>query len=521
MTGTGVVEPAQFVAVDVGASTGRVMLATVSPGGTGAQPATVSLTEVHRFANSAVALPDGLHWDVVGTHREILTGLGILGRGGASPRSVGVDTWAVDYGLLDGAGSLLGLPFSYRDPRTGPIAAVLDASVAPAELYRRTGIAALAFNTLPQLLSERGTARLAEAELLLTIPDLLTYWLSGDRVAEVTNASTTQLLDVRSRTWDLELMRRTGLSSRILPPLREPGTRGGPLRPEVVDATGLTGAHVVAVGSHDTASAVAGVPAHGADFAYISSGTWSLVGLELDAPVVTEAARTAGFTNEAGLDGTTRFLRNVSGLWLLQESVRTWSARGATVDLGELLHDAGRLPGPGALVDVDHPDLLAPGDMPARVAEHCRRTGQRAPTTPPEVTRVVLDSLALAHRRALAAAERVTGRSVAVVHVVGGGARNALLCQLTSDATGRPVLAGPVEATALGNVLVQARTAGLLDGGGNGSGSPGGGGGGGNGLAAIRAAVRASDPPTRYTPAPGGEVRWADAEDRFDELVRA
>lgn len=503
----------RFVAVDVGASSGRVMLATVSPGRTRGETPTAVLTQVHRFPNRAVALPDGLHWDALRIHEEILTGLEIVARGGASPRSVGVDTWAVDYGLLDGAGGLLGLPFSYRDPRTGPITAVLDEAVAPAELYRRTGIAPLPFNTLPQLLTERGSARLAAAELLLTMPDLLTYWLSGDRFAEVTNASTTQLLDVRTRTWDLDLMRRAGLPARILPPLREAGTPGGPLRPEVVAATGLTGARVVAVASHDTASAVAGTPARGTDFAYVSSGTWSLVGLELDAPVVTEAARAAGFTNEAGLDGTTRFLRNVSGLWLLQESVRTWAARGAAVELGELLRDAGRRPGPGALIDVDHPDLLAPGDMPARVAEHCRRTGQPVPATPPEVTRVVLDSLALAYRRALAAAERLTGRSVAVVHVVGGGARNTLLCQLTADATGRPVLAGPVEATTLGNVLVQARTAGLLAG-------DVGSGDGGAGRAAIRAVVHASDPPTRYVPSPGSAPAWVEADDRLDHLAR-
>ncbi len=500
---------AQFVAVDVGASSGRVMLATVSAGARTTDPATVALDQVHRFPNRAVELPDGLHWDVLGIHGQILTGLGRIARAGASPRSVGVDTWAVDYGLLDDAGGLLGLPFSYRDLRTGAGAGALDAAVAPGELYRRTGIAALAFNTLPQLMTERGSARLAAAATLLTIPDLLTYWLSGDRVAEVTNASTTQLLDVYSRAWDLELVHRTGLPAQILPPLREPGTPGGALRPEVVAATGLTGARVVAVASHDTASAVAAIPARGADFAYVSSGTWSLVGLELDAPVVTEAARTAGFTNEAGLDGTVRFLRNVSGLWLLQESVRTWTAGGATVDLDELLRHAGQVSGPGALIDVDHPDLLAPGDMPARIADQCRRTGQPVPGSPPEVTRVVLDSLALAYRRALATAERLTGRSAAVVHVVGGGARNTLLCQLTADATGRPVLAGPVEATALGNVLVQARTAGLL----GASASDG----GADGLAMIRAAVLASDAPARYLPAVSSASAWTDADDRLGQ----
>ncbi len=491
-TGSG--RSAQFAAVDVGASSGRVMLGTVS----GGRAPVVDLAQVHRFPNEAVQLPDGLHWDVLGIHREVVAGLRLLAAGGGTPASVGIDTWAVDYGLLDADGALLGLPWSHRDPRTAATTRELATLLPPAELYRRTGIAALAINTLPQLMAERGSARLAAAELLLTLPDLLTYWLTGDRVAELTNASTTQLLNVHTRTWDLDLARRCGLPERILPPLREPGTRGGPLRPEVVAATGLGATELVAVGSHDTASAVVAVPARTPAFAYVSCGTWSLVGLELAAPVVTEAARTAGFTNEAGVDGTTRFLRNVPGLWLLQESVRTWAAAGTPEDLPGLLREAAAVPGPGAVVDVDSPTLVAPGDLPARVADLCRATGQPVPDSRPALVRVVLDSLALAHRRAVRDAQRVTGASVDVVHVVGGGARNALLCQLTADATGLPVLAGPVEATALGNVLVQARTAGLV-----------------GDLAAIRAAVHGSFPPTRYWPTAGAQLRWAAAEDRL------
>jgi rhamnulokinase len=310
------------------------------------------------------------------------------------------------------------------------------------------------------------------ARRLLLVPDLLAYWLTGEVGAELTNASTTQLLDVRTRTWATELVERIGVDPALLAPLRAPGTVIGP-------AADLGGTPVIAVGSHDTASAVAGVPAANERFAYISCGTWSLVGVELAAPVLTEASRRANFTNELGVDGTVRYLRNVMGLWLLQECLRAWP----DADQAALLAEAATLPAK-AVIDPDDPVFLPPGDMPARIAGACRRAGHPEPATRAETVRCIVDSLAQAHRRAVEAAQELSGREVDVVHVVGGGARNTLLCQLTADACGLPVVAGPVEATALGNVLVQARALGAV----------------GGDLAELRALIRATQPTTRYTP---------------------
>jgi rhamnulokinase len=447
-------------AVDIGASSGRVMVATVSE-------EHVELEEVHRFRNGGVRVAGRLQWDVLALYDGVLEGLRLAARQVPRLDSVGIDTWAVDYGLLDADGELLSNPVHYRDARTEGVAArVAERAGGAAALYTRTGIQDLPFNTVNQLVAEQGSARLAAARTLLLVPDLLAYWLTGGPAggavgAEVTNASTTQLLDARTRTWDLDLVRRLGLDPVLLPPLREPGTVLGELSADVLGQIGLTGpVPVVAVGSHDTASAVVGTPGQGR-FAYVSSGTWSLVGTELGAPVLTEASRRANFTNEAGVDGTVRYLRNVMGLWLLQESLRTWQERGEGVDLGALLTAAAAEPSGRSPFDVDDPRLLPPGDMPARIGELCRESGAPAPTTPPQVARAVVDALAVAHRDAVLDLERLTGSTVDTVHVVGGGSQNALLCQATADACGRPVVAGPVEATALGNVLVQARTVGV------------------------------------------------------------
>lgn len=358
------------------------------------------------------------------------------------------------------------MPYHYRDQRTWGVAAGVRSSIPDRELFERNGIAQLPFNTVYQLLAEResGAQRLDVAEQLLMIPDLLAYWLSGIRVGEVTNASSTGLLDPVSRDWDRALVARLGLDDRILPPLAEPGGAIGPVRPDVAEEIGATPV-VVAVGSHDTASAVVAVPAASTRFAYIASGTWSLVGTELPGPVRTEDVRAAGFTNEAGVDGTTRLLRNVMGMWLVQESIRQWQADGLEVSLQELLEDAAALTDLGSVVDPDLPVFLPPGDMPARIAAECARTGQRVPDGPAEVIRCVLDSLADAYRRSVQSVVELTGTPIDVVHIVGGGSQNALLCQLTADATGLPVVAGPVEGSALGNVLVQARAAGVLSGG--------------------------------------------------------
>jgi rhamnulokinase len=442
-------------AVDLGASSGRVMLGRVGPG-------RLSLREVSRFPNGPVPVQRRLHWDVLRLYSGTLEGLRAAGRE-SDLAAIGIDSWAVDYGLLDADGELLGNPVHYRDPRTNGVMEKVLTDLEPERLYATTGLQQLPFNTIYQLLSAVGSAQLDAARTMLLIPDLLGYWLTGEVGAEVTNASTTQLYDVVARTWSWDLIRRIGLPECIFPPLREPGDTVGPLQDAVVERTGLHGAvPVVAVGSHDTASAVVAVPASGEQFAYVSCGTWSLVGLELDRPVLTEASRLANFTNEGGVDGRIRYLRNVMGLWLLQETLREWTAAGLPADLTVLLQDAARVASFTAVVDPDHASFLPPGDMPTRIAAYCRATGQDPPQSQAGTVRCILDSLALAHRRALRLAQELSGHAAEVVHVVGGGARNALLCQLTADACGLPVLAGPVEAAAVGNVLVQARALGAV-----------------------------------------------------------
>ncbi|MEU3509178.1 rhamnulokinase family protein [Streptomyces longwoodensis] len=425
-------------------------------------PAGLDLSEAHRFPNRPVRLGDGLYWDVPALYQGVLDGLRQAARWGGVT-SVGIDSWAVDYGLLDADGRLLGNPYHYRDERTAGVADAVSGRLPARELYATTGIQHLPFNTVFQLAAAGGSAQLAAARTLLLIPDLLIHWLTGTVGAEVTNASTTSLFDARTATWSAPLLAGLGVDSGLFPPVRHPGEPAGTLLPYVAEQTGLpSGTPVTTVASHDTASAVVAVPATGPDFAYISCGTWSLAGLELDAPVITEASRAANFTNERGIDGTFRFLRNIMGMWLLSETLRTWSARGLPADLSPLLAAAARSRPFAAVVDPDAPEFLPPGDMPARIAAYCARTGQQVPADQGAVVRCIMESLALAHRRVLRTAAELAGRDIAVVHLVGGGSRNDLLCQLTADATGLPVAAGPTEATALGNVLVQARAHGVV-----------------------------------------------------------
>ncbi|KUL77930.1 carbohydrate kinase [Streptomyces sp. NRRL WC-3605] len=472
-----------YAAVDLGASSGRVMTGRVGPG-------TLELTEAHRFPNRPVRVPEGLRWDVLGLYAGVLDGLRAAGR----VDSVGIDSWAVDYGLLDADGALLGNPVHYRDARTDGVARTVWETLPAAELYAATGLQYAPFNTLYQLAAARDSAQLARAQRLLLIPDLIAYWLTGEQGTELTNASTTQLIDPRTRDWAYGVAARLGVDLSLFAPLRAPGDPAGLLREEVLEETGLTGpVPVTAVGSHDTASAVAAVPAEGERFAYICTGTWSLAGLELRAPVLTEESRAANFTNELGLDGTVRYLRNIMGLWLLQECLRAWG----TPDLDGLLEEAARVPPLRSVVDAGDAAFLAPGRMPERIAAACRSSGQPVPASPAEITRCILDSLALAHRRAVLDAQRLAGHPVDVVHVVGGGARNALLCRLTADACGLPVVAGPAEAAAFGNVLVQARAHGLV-----------------GGLADGRRLLRRTQPLARYEPG-GDPARWAAAEARL------
>ncbi|MEY9962211.1 rhamnulokinase [Streptacidiphilus sp. MAP12-16] len=481
--------PTAFAAADLGATSGRVIVGRVGPGN-------LDLTESHRFANTPVQLPGGLYWDVLSLYQGVLDGLREAARS-TDLASIGIDSWAVDYGLLDASGAMLGNPHHYRDPRTEAVIEQVWANVGATELYRITGLQHLPFNTVYQLAAAAGTPQLAAARTLLLIPDLLTHWLTGSIGAEATNASTTGLYDARTGTWSKPVASGIGLDPQLLPPLRRPGDPAGTLLPEVAAYTGLSEATpVTAVASHDTASAIVAVPATGTDFAYISCGTWSLAGLELDAPVLTEDSRAANFTNELGIDDTVRYLRNIMGLWLLSESQRTWASRGLPAHLPELLAQAAQARPFAALVNPDAPEFLAPGDMPARLAAYCARTGQTLPDSQGAVVRCILESLALAHRHALTQAAQLAGRDVTVVHLVGGGSRNDLLCQLTADASGLPVIAGPTEATALGNILVQARAHGLVQ-----------------DRAAMRRLVAETQHLRHYTPR-GDERAWAAAAAR-------
>ncbi|MBA2633348.1 MAG: rhamnulokinase [Chloroflexi bacterium] len=465
-------------AVDLGASSGRVITARVGPG-------TLSLEEVHRFSNTPVELPDGLHWDILGIFREVIEGLRRAGRTAPELMSVGIDSWAIDYGLLDADGRLLGNPYTYRDGRSARGVEEVHALVSPERLYARTGLQFLPFNTIYQLAAARGTAELDAARTILLIPDLIGYWLSGQRVAEVTNASTTGLFDIDRQSWADDLVDELELPRAALPPLAPAGDRIGPLQSRVTEAAGLPhDVELTLVGSHDTASAVVGVPAEDDKYAYISCGTWALVGVELEHPVRSDESRSANFTNEAGVDGRVRYLRNVTGLWLLDESFRAWERSGVPSDLTELLHAAAALPPGGAVIDPNDPTFLPPGDMPARIVDACRRAGQPVPASRAALVRCILESLASTFGQTVREASLLSGRSVRRVHVVGGGSRNTLLCQLTADACELPVVAGPVEATAIGNVLVQGRALGLVEG----------------DLSDLRALVRATHPLRTYEP---------------------
>ena len=419
----------------------------------------IRLETLHRFANG-VAQHDGhLRWNLTRLFREVLTGLAVLAERHPCVESIGIDTWAVDYALLDSHGTLLAEPVAYRDGRTASAISRVDTLVSRREQFEINGLQHLPFATLYQLEAEKSSDVWEQARHIVLLPDLLSYWLTGHLATERTNASTTGLVDVRTGLWATDLMARLDLPPSRFPELDNPGTIRGILLPEVVSATGLPSRCVVtAVGSHDTASAVVGVPATIEAFAYVSSGTWSLAGLELEAPVLTPSAFDANFTNEGGVDGTVRFLRNVGGLWLLQESLRDWRSRGLGIEEQAVLAAAEGLPAGGPIIDVGDPAFIAPDDMPRRIDDVLVAQGESPLASPAAVVRCILDSLATAYVATTSQAARLASRDVDVIHIVGGGSRNDLLCQLTADLSGRCVVAGPVEATALGNVLVQART---------------------------------------------------------------
>jgi rhamnulokinase len=490
------VKTLNLAAVDLGASSGRVMRAVFDG-------RRLSLAEAHRFPNGPVRVLGSQHWDVLRLFTEIKHGLALAARP-AGLDGIGLDTWGLDFALLDRDDRLVGSPFHYRDSRTDGVPERAFQIVPREEIFERTGIQFMPINTLYQLLSmvDAHAAALDAARTLLLMPDLFNFWLSGRKAVEFTNVTTTQMYDQRTGDWAWPLLDKLGLPTRLLGPVAPPATVLGPLLPSVSEELGLgPGVPVIAPACHDTGAAVAAVPAGDGRWGYISSGTWSLVGAEVPQPVITPQSLAGNFTNEGGVAGTVRLLKNVSGLWLLQECRRVWAERGTDHSHEWLLAAAEAAPPFAALVDPDDPAFLHPADMPAALAEYCVRAGQAAPGAQGALARCIFESLALKYRWVLEKLEGVLGYRLDTLHIVGGGALNALLCQLTADATGRPVIAGPVEAAALGNALVQAMALGELA-----------------SLAEARGLIRASFELQRYEPR--ASSGWDEAYQKLQAMVQ-
>jgi rhamnulokinase len=435
-----------YLAFDIGAESGRAVLARLNSG-------TLQTEELHRFANKPVQHPGSLHWDVDRLWQEMRTALAQLGE--RRLEGIGVDTWGVDYALLGERGELLESPYHYRDLRTHGVMDEVFKLVPKEEIYSITGVQFLPFNTLYQLFATklRNPRVLSAAWRMVMIPDLFHYWMTGKAVCEFTNATTTQMANAVTRTWAAGLLNRLGLPLGVAGRIVEPGTIIGTLLPEAA-GTALAGTAVIAPASHDTGSAVAAISAREGT-AFISSGTWSLVGTETDSPILSNDAMRLNFSNEGGVNGTTRLLKNVMGLWMLRCCRERWLAQGAEHDYSELMTLAAAEPAFRHLVDPDDESFLAPPDMCAAIDRFCTRTHQPCPGTPAAYARTILESLALTYRRVIQELGRVTNRQIEEIRIIGGGSKNQLLNQLTADATGKRVLAGPVEATALGNVAVQ------------------------------------------------------------------
>jgi rhamnulokinase len=485
-----------FAAVDLGAQSGRVAVGRFDG-------SKLTVEVVHRFPNSPVSVGGTLHWDVLRLYADVLDGLRAAARD-ATLDSVAVDSWGVDFGLVDRAGRLLRNPVHYRDARRAAAVDDVYARIAPHELYERTGVQLMPINTVFELAAmvDDDDPILGIGDRLLLIPDLFHLWLCGARTTEFTNATTTQCLDVHARTWALDLLERLDVPTHVLPEIVEPATELGRVAGDVAAETGAGDARVVAVATHDTGSAVAGTPLDPARAAFLSVGTWSLVGIERAEPLLGEAAYRANVTNEGGVAGTYRVLRNVTGLWLLRECRRAWSLAGRDRTLEELTALARSAPPLRSLIDPNDPVFAAPGDMPARIRDYCVRTGQSAPDDEAAVVRCILESLALKHAETVDLLADVGGRPIEALHVTGGGANNELLCTWTAAAAERPVHAGPAEATLVGNLFVQALALGEL-----------------SSLEEAREVVRRSFAVESYDPS--AEPVWREARERFAALREA
>lgn len=487
----------RFLAFDLGAESGRAILGRIGT-------ERIGFEELHRFPNGPVRSFGSLYWDPLRLFAEMREGMRLCAQrlAGDALDGIGVDTWGVDFALIDRAGELVGYPHHYRDPRTD---GVMDAAleVLPREeIFRRTGIQFMPINTVYQLyaMARARSPQLDAADRLLMMSGLFLYLMTGRKAEEFTNATTSQLYDPRKRAWADPLFDALGIPRRIMPEVVDPGTIFAPLGAELAAESGLGQVSVVAPACHDTGSAVAAAPAEGGDWAYLSSGTWSLMGVELDEPNLGGDALRFNFTNEGGVQGTWRFLKNIAGLWLIQECRRSWERAGTPLDYAAIAEAAEAAPPFRAFIDPDDPPFLSPGDMPEKIQAYCRRTRQPVPETPGAIARCAFESLALTCRKVLRRIESVLGRRIGVLHIVGGGIRNRLLCRLTASACGIPAIAGPAEATALGNVIVQGMAVGAV-----------------TSLEAGRALVRQTESLERYEPE--NAEAWDKAAQRFAEIT--
>ena len=451
-------ETQSFLAFDLGAECGRGVLGRFDG-------EKIALEELHRFPNGGVRVLDSLHWDVLRLWSEMKNALSLCARRKEELKGLGVDTWGVDFALIGVDDSLLGLPYHYRDLRTDGMLDKAFDRLSREKIFSHSGAQFMQINTLYQLLSMviRESPLLKVADTLLMLPDLFNLWLTGRKVCEFTNATTTQFYDPRQKCWSREICNAFDIPYGLLPEVVQPGTQIGTLLPTVSDDTGLGEIPVTVPGSHDTASAVAAVPAQTENWAYISSGTWSLMGIEAPDPIISDQILSLNFTNEGGVADTIRFLKNVMGLWLLQECRRTWARRGREMSYDQLMQLAADAAPFKTLVEPDDETFLSAGNMPSRIIEYCKRTEQTPPRDEGEIVRCILESLALKYRWVAEKLGLVSGSPIDVIHIVGGGAKNRLLCQFAANAAGVPVVAGPTEATAIGNIMVQAISAGLID----------------------------------------------------------
>ncbi|MGG1516057.1 rhamnulokinase family protein [Paenibacillus oryzisoli] len=439
-----------ILAYDLGASSGRALLGRLTD-------RRIETEELHRFSNDPVSVGNRLQWDILRLYHEIKAGLLRAKQGGHEVHSIGIDSWAVDFGLIGQNGELLGNPYHYRDPHTDGVMEKLMAELTPSHIFGKTGIQFLPFNTIYQLaaLKSANSPVLQAADKFLMIPDLLRYFLTGEMFNEFSNATTTQFYNPVTMSWDRDLLAAIGVPATLFGTVVQPGASVGQLRPSVQSELGVGAIPVIAVAEHDTGSAVAAVPALEKSFAYLSCGTWSLMGTEVDAPVINETSQRLNFTNEGGVGGTFRLLKNIMGLWILQETKREWDRAGQNYTFPELVQLADQAPAFQAWIDPDDVLFLHAGDMTPRIRQYCQQTGQRAPESPGEVVRCIMESLALKYRYVLGMTEEVSAQRFNGLHMVGGGINNELLCQWTSNAIGKPVWAGPAEGSAIGNLAVQ------------------------------------------------------------------